>query len=141
MSLHILADVERLVIQYLLLVTEVTELVGERVGSRKDKPYPRITITRVGGSPGSIPAHLDSARIQLEAWAPDAADGGGKGLANQIARTVQAAMYDMVNVSHEEGVVTDVECVAGPIWVPDPVTNLPRYVLDFIVRVHPLPSS
>lgn len=141
MTLHILADVERLVIQYLLTVNEVTALVGDRVGSRKDKPYPRITVTRVGGSPGPIPAHLDSARIQVEAWAPTAADGGGKGLANEVARTAQAAMYDMVNASHEEGVVTDVEGVSGPLWVPDPVTALPRYVLDFIVRVHPVSSS
>lgn len=141
MTLHILVDVERLVIQYLLGVSEVTAMVGTRVGSRKDKPYPRLTVTRVGGSPGAIPAHLDAARIQVEAWAPAESDGGGKGLASSIARTASAAMYDMVNASLEGAVVTDVRCVLGPIWVPDPVTHLPRYLLDFIVRVHPYSSS
>jgi hypothetical protein len=141
LTLHVMADVERMVIQYLLTVDEVTDLVGEEIGSRKDKPYPRLTVTRVGGSPGPIPAHLDAARIQVEAWAPKPSDGGGKSSANEIARVAQAAMYDMVNASHEDGVVTDVECASGPLWVPDPITALPRYILDFIVRVHPVASS
>lgn len=141
MTLRLLADVEKLVIQHLLTYMELEALVGDRIGSRKDGPYPRLTITRLGGSAGPIPAHLDAARIQVEAWADHAKDGGGKKAANDVARTAQAAMYEMVNVSHEEGVVTDVQCILGPSWVPDPVTERPRYLLDFIVRVHPLAGS
>lgn len=134
-ELRLMVDVEKLVIAYLLTIDELDDLVDDRIGSRKDKPYPRVTVTRVGGGPGPMPAHLDPARIQLEAWSETKVE------ANQVARTAQAAMYAMVNVAHEDGVVTDVECTLGPSWVPDPLTSTPRYVLDFIVRVHPIPVS
>lgn len=140
-ELRLLADIEKLVIQHLLTYSELEDLVGDRIGSKKDGPYPRLTITRLGGSPTPQPAHLDSARIQVEAWGDHAKDGGGKGQANLVARTAQAAMHDMVNVSHEEGVVTDVQCILGPSWVPDQLTDRPRYLLDFIVRVHPIAVS
>lgn len=140
-DLRLLPDVEKLVIHYLLSVDELADLVDDRIGSRKDGPFPRVTVTRLGGSAGPIPAHLDAARIEVEAWANHAKEGGGKGSANLVARTAQAAMYEMVNASHEEGVVTDVECVLGPSWVPDQVTDRPRYILSFIVRVHPIPVS
>lgn len=141
MTLRLLVDIEKLVIAYLLDVEDVTDIVGERVGSRKDPPYPRVTVTRLGGPTGSIPAHLDPARIQIEAWAPSPKDGGGKAQANLVARTVQAAMFELILAEHEDGVVTDVVCTAGPLWQPDPVTDVPRYILDFIVRVHPVSVS
>lgn len=141
MSLRLLPDIEKLVIDYLLSIDEVDDIVDGRIGSKKDAPYPRLVIGRVSGSPGPIPAHLDSARLQVEAWTDLPADGGSKPAAALLARTTIAALYEMVNVTHDEGVVTDVEVAMGPQWLPDPTTSRPRYVFDVIVRVHPFPSS
>jgi hypothetical protein len=142
-SLHLLPDVEALVIQYLLTVDEVTEITDTHIGSRlpKTPTFPRLVVTRVGGTAGTIPAHLDEARVQIDAWADLAEENGGKRQAHDLARTAQAAMYDMVNAVHEDAVVTDVEGVLGPLWAPDDKTRRPRYIVDMIVRLHPLPSS
>lgn len=140
MTLRILPDVEQLVTDYLLTVDEVETLVGSNVGSRLSG-LPAIVVSRIGGSPDPIPLHIDRARIQIDAWTESEENGGSKGLAHDIAATTLAALVEMVNVDHAAGVVCDVEPVLGPLWQPDPTTHRPRYVVDVIVVVHPVPSS
>lgn len=140
MAIRLAVDIEKLVIDYLLDVDEVTDIVDDRIGSKRDAPYPRLVIGRVGGNRRSTAGWVDRARIQVEAWT-DVPPEGSKPAANLLARTAEAALLDIVNHFHEAGVVTNAQSVLGPVWQPDPKTARPRYIVDVIVGVHPHPTS
>lgn len=141
MPLYILPFAEKLVIDYLKTVDELTDLVGTKgVSTTKAAPYPRVSVTRIGGGDGTIPHHLDPVRLQFDCW------GSGQQQQSQpdthnLAQVVKAAMFAIVDAEHDEGVVTDARCVLGPVWQPDPQTNRDRYLVDFLIQVHPVLSS
>jgi hypothetical protein len=135
-----MADAEQLVIDYLKTVDEVTDIVDTKVSEYKGKPYPRVSIARIGGGDQQIPAHLDPVRIQFDCWGSNT-QLQSKAEAHSLAAAVTAAMMDIVNHDHDEGVVTDARTILGPVWQPDPTTNQDRYIVDMLIRVHPNPSS
>lgn len=135
-TIRVLPFVEQLVIDYLLAVDEVTDLVGENIGTQLpgDKRLPFVRIERVGGSE-VVREHLDAPRIQVSAYAAT------QPTAWQVAATVRGALLVADQATHELGVVTGVVGVLGPIWIPDPPTSRPRYLLDVLVYVHPHPVA
>lgn len=131
---------EKLAIDHLRTVDGITAIVGDRVSTGKGAPYPRVSVTRIGGGNTPIPAHLASPRLQFDCWGRDVQQRS-QPETHALAALVQAAMLDAPNQPHVEGVVTDVVVVLGPVWQPDPQTNRDRYIVDVIVRAHPHPSS
>lgn len=141
MTLHILPFAEKLAIDYLKTVDEVTDIVGTKISTTKGAPYPRVSVTRIGGGDGVIPAHLDPVRLQFDCWGSDVQQKS-QSEAHALAQAVKAAMFAAVEYAgHEEGVVTDARCVLGPVWQPDPTTNRDRYLVDMLIRVHPHPVT
>jgi hypothetical protein len=136
MSLQLLVDAERLVGDYLRAHTDVTALVGDRVYTQNppnaDKPYVRFQ--RIGGRT-EVWRHFERSRITFEAWADSEVD------AWEVAATVQAAMKEAEETTHDLGVVTFVGEALGLRNQPDPETNSPRYLFDALVYMHPDPNG
>lgn len=132
--LRLLVDAERLVAGHLRSVPEVVALVGARVYTAipPEPVFPLVRLTRIGGTP-AVPAHLDRARLQIEAW------GTSKAQARDLAETVHAALYDMPG-QYPAGMVTAVEDDLGLTWQPDPDTDRDRYLFGVTVYTHPLPE-
>jgi hypothetical protein len=53
------------------------------------------------------------------------------------ADTARRIVLGLVSVPWDEGVVNRSDCIGGPAWLPDYDTGRPRYVLQFLVQVHP----
>lgn len=135
-DIRVMPFVEQLVIDYLLTVDDVTTVIGQNVGTKLpgDKALPYVLVQRVGGSE-AVREHLDAPRVQVAAYAASQAT------AWQVAALVRGALLVADRAEHALGVVTGVVGVLGPIWLPDPPTNRPRYVLDVLVYVHPHPVA
>ena len=139
-----LPDVEQIVSLYLRSVTEVTDLVGQRVYTQlpNSPTFPLVKLTRFGGAPVfNRPLHLDRALLQFDAY------GGNKRESQQLAEMVRAALADPDFVGLREldgdpiGVVTGVDF--GDLrWLPDSsyTPAKPRYVFDIAVFTHPAPA-
>lgn len=125
-------DSEKLVIDYLLAVDDVTDLVGTNIGpALPEQPaWPWLTVSRVGGTP-SLPGYLDNPRLEFTSWAAT------KGAARAAAGAARAAMVAITG-SHDLGVVTGAfETGDGLRWDPDDVANIPRYRFEFDLYIHP----
>lgn len=135
MTLRVMPFVEKLVIDYLLSIDELVDLVGDGgIGTVLPAARPFVRVSRVGGSE-AVREWLDAPRIQFEAYADDQAE------AWQVAALVRAAVQQIDRVQHDEGVVTAATVLLGPVWLPDPPTDRPRYILDVQLHVHPHPAS
>lgn len=86
-------------------------------------PLPRIQLSRVGGAPNDV---ADLARISflvLAATRPQA---------KEHAKTLLGELLSLAYtgpVSTPKGVLEAAEVVSW-IWFPDPVSQLPRYIID-----------
>jgi hypothetical protein len=90
---------------------------------------PALQVTSLGGTqPWPWEAVVE---FQLSAW------GGTKPQANLLARTVAAAVYDLVGQPITGGHVTGVDVRLAPLWAPDEDTNRPRYRVDISLIVMP----
>ena len=128
-------DVEAIVLDYLLSVTDVTDVFTDEIGTHLDgtvdaQPLPALKFTQISTI---VATHrrLTGYLFQLEAWA------GSKVAAFDAMAPVSAAMLDeeaIVGVYAGLGVVTGTESGVGPRPLPDPETGTPRYVHD--VRVY-----
>lgn len=153
MTVRLLPDIESLAINYLVEHEDVRALIGgtdpdlpdENEDARvypaipeKDPVFGLVTCRRTGGVE-VVYHHLDAARLLFHCWGP-----GKKGLSkadtNTLARTVRAALLDMVG-SHDEGVVTFVRTTVGLQWLPDPDTLRDRYIYEASVHAHPHPGG
>lgn len=91
-------------------------------------PKPSVILTRVGGGPRArkdLPE--DQARISFDCWGnsrAEAADVAGA-VASECESLAQSGGY-----CHDSGVCLLVAEVAGWLWLPDPNTDTPRYVVD-----------
>lgn len=137
MTLHLLPDTERLVRSYLAQITELTTLVGTNVSTEQPATTPSawVTFTRLA-SPAytPLPEAMDIARFQFDAWATD------KGTANQIARTLRAALRASSNyILPTVGTLGGCTIVTDIAWMPDSSRTppTPRYVLTVDVYARP----
>ena len=127
-------DVEELVTNVLLDDAGIIALAGTRIYT--DLPpspqFPLGIVRRVGGTTDFL-GHLDSSRIQFEAWARD------KGSARDLAAEMLATALAMSG-TFDEGIVTNASPLIGLTYIPDQPTGIPRYVFDLTVAVHPIPA-
>jgi len=97
-------------------------LHGGRVGVILGQVFPAVRVALVSTNP----THVWEARpvVQVEAWAadPDAVD--------LLARTLIAALPDLVGPHPGGALVKAAEVVAGPYWSPDDVGELHRMQFD-----------
>lgn len=133
--LHLMVDAEALVVAFLAGQADVAALVGSRISTELPPAptFPLVRLERIGGLTGT-PAHLDRARIQVEAW------GATKGEAHTVAATVRAALFEELPGTHPLGVVTGAEEDLGLTWSPDPESDQPRYVFGVAAFIHPAPT-
>jgi hypothetical protein len=64
------------------------------------------------------------------------ARAGGKRLAWERAEAVRRILWNLGQLPWAEGVVSYVQIVEGPVWLPDD-DGQPRYMLRVDIRVHP----
>ena len=134
---------ESVAIAWLVPHPLLSELVGSRVYA--DVPegatYPLVRIERIGGGTIGGGHWLDSAHLQISAWAANAITEQGFGSARSAARGICeqaiAALHELSGVT-ELAVVTAVEDVAGAKFVPDPATHHPRFIGEVLLTLHPL---
>jgi hypothetical protein len=139
LTVQLLPDVEKLVIQFLLDQAEVTDICDTEIYSvlPKEKDWPALRVTRFGGVPVlQRPLYLDAATLQIDAF------GGPKRQAWLLAETCRAVMADRLPGSHDEGQVTNV-AFGALAYVPDVTFEpaKPRYLFTVTVTVHPLPNG
>lgn len=129
-----LPDVEGAVRTLLRADAALVAVVGQRVffGVPKgavEATFPLITVSRVGGGDDAGDAPLDVAMVQLDCWG--GIDGSGNGrkaeataLVNTLRSTLRAVNGTQVGTVTLFGV--NVESV---VWLPDPNSDRPRYVV------------
>jgi hypothetical protein len=126
---HLLPDVESLVVQFLKQATSVDDLVDGRVyGELPNRPtFPAITVLLVSDNV-PIETHMSGAWIQLDCY------GDTRESARLVARTVQAEMSAWTG-EFEEAVV-HCETLIGVRRMPEPEDNRPRYQVNMRVWAH-----
>lgn len=106
-----------------------TELTGTKVGKKVPNPRPSrfVTVRRTGGPQASRVSDLP--QITIDSWGAD--DGDAFDLAAQVRQVVGA----MADGSNRSGVIVyRVDEFAGPVDLPDPDSDQPRY--RYTVSVH-----
>lgn len=136
MPAPVLPDVEALTVAYLKAHTALTAaLAGAQVAT--DVPNNvgtagALTVNRIGGTPRAS-NWLDRADIDINAW------GTSRAHASLLIRTAVAALLDMRQHVSVRGVVTGVDVLLGPSWLPDDSRTpaIPRYLASCAVYAHP----
>lgn len=127
--MRLLPDIERLAHDYLLTVTDITTLVGTRMSSRSAETptYPYLTLQRIGGSSTNAPDALDTADIQVDAYAATREE------ANVLIRTVIAAFRAAGGYRNTHGMLAGSFIVTNAQWLPDTLREppTPRYSATF----------
>lgn len=109
--------------------TSVAPLVNGKIfmAMPVGSPLPSIVLSRVGGSPAAgsdVPADL--ARISFAIWAAQRAQ----------AKAITAALVSEIESLAYTGAVDtpagrlDAAEVINVLWLPDPVSDKPRYIVD-----------
>jgi hypothetical protein len=129
---HILADVEYATREWLRVLPSITALVGTRVhfGIPANATFPLIVITRVGGGP-DLYLPIDRARLSLSCW------GQTKQSAARVAQLVASEIRELDNTAMGADAVGFAGSVASIIWLPDPTSGTPRYVVEAGLSVRP----
>lgn len=121
-------DVEQLVIDYLAARLDGVH-VGAELPQNLESALPVVAVSLLDAAE-SLDFVLEDAAVDVEVLAAD------KASASDLARLVAALMKALPGTSVPGAVVYSVER-QGFTWVPDDVTELPRYVLTFELRVRP----
>ena len=136
-------DVQAIAIGYLLGRSELTDVVGQRIGSKLD-------VTKAAALPAVRVLHastvvatarrLDATTLDVECWSTDAIE------ARDVCALARALLLDEsaagpVGTHPGRGVVTGVVASVGPRPFPDPETATPRWLSSLIVYAHPLPAT
>lgn len=137
MTLRLAVDAERLLHDYLSTQTDVVAKVSTRVYTQlPDSPvFPLVVLKRIAGT-WRDRERLDRPMIQIETWA----DKGARQAAHDAMATVRAALVNDAGLfvkAHTLGVVTGVEEVQGPSWLPDAPTGRARFIFTVQVFLHP----
>lgn len=135
MPVRLLPSTEALVASYLRASSDVTALIGTRIGTELYAGTAgAVWLSLVTGSE-QVRNHLITSVVDVRSY------GGSKADADLLARTVHAVMHDMPG-TRPTGVVTGVDTLTIPAWSPDDGFEpaRPRYLATYAVTVHPLPS-
>lgn len=134
MSDYEYADVDLLVREWLTAMPSVANLVPVTGGGvaiyqapPRTLPAKLIVAKRVGGSPirgSTVPT--DRARVQFDCWAANRPDAAA------IAKAITEAVENLAPTGgflNSTGRLASGE-VASWLWLPDPTSDKPRYVVD-----------
>jgi hypothetical protein len=126
---HLLPDVESLVVQFLKANTAVDALCDGRVsGDLPNRPtFPAVTVLLVSDNV-PIEGHMSGAWIQLDCFGDTRED------ARYLARTVQAEMSAWSGVLDQA--VVHCETLIGVRRMSEPEDNRPRYQINMRVWAH-----
>lgn len=115
-------------------VTAYTTRIGTELDLTDPASLPALRVTAIGGT-APVPHRLDGVSLQLEAWA------SSRLTARDLLYTARAVLLsrDIVGV-YPYGVVTGSADGQLPRPLPDPATDLPRWLCTVTVFVHPLPQ-
>lgn len=135
-------DTEGALRTWLKSQVSITALVGTRVfndvpdGATEKKTFPCYTLKRIGGNHGDGDSSIDNALVQFDCWGTISEDGNGHPIkASALAlkqpllkllHNLQGSMLDGVVIGHGANVTSD-------IWIPDPTSKRPRYVVTALV--------
>lgn len=132
MAVRLLPSVEVLVVAHLKASSDVTAITGNRIGTELYAGTdPAVWLSLVTGEE-RVRNHLAAPQLDVRSY------GGTKAQADLLARTVHAVMHDLPG-SHSEGVVTGVDTLTLPFWLPDDGFEppRPRYVGTYSITLHP----
>lgn len=120
-----LPDTELASVKYLRSVMAVALMVNGRVYTSvpANPTYPLVSLVRVGGTVRAD-ATLDRATLQIECY------GNSQYEANELSRKVIAALAGAAGWRGLGMTITTTDPVSGMLYLPDPETKQPRYVLD-----------
>lgn len=120
-------DIEQLLVAYLEDVLD--ERVLTDLPSNVDQILPVVRMTRVSGDDDGF--KLDRPIVDIDAYAADRAG------AFSLARRVQALLlFELPTVVCPGGVVTAVDTIVGPRWLPDTNTSLRRVQATYQFFAH-----
>ena len=136
MAVRLLPSAEVLAVAHLRSSADVSAIAGTRIGTELYAGSdPAVWVSLVSGEE-RVRNHLAAPVMDVRSY------GGTKGQADLLARTVHAVLHAMPETSHAAGVVTGVDTLTLPFWLPDDDFSpaRPRYVGTYQLYVHPLPS-
>jgi hypothetical protein len=130
-------DVEGALRTWLRGQATITALVGQRVffgvpRKANEASFPMIVVRRVGGTDDGSEAPVDRALIQFDAWGSlDASGNGDKAAATTLVNTLRALFFTVRGRTALTATVAafGITVVGGPLWLPDPDNDRPRYVV------------
>lgn len=138
-GLRLMPDAEELLSGFLRSQAEVTALVADRIYTSlpKEKVWPLVRLTRIGGSPTTAPADdallSDAPVLQVEVW------GGPKKIAWLTAETIRAVVADRIVGVHTPGVVEGF-AFGTARYLPDESFDpaKPRVLFDLTLHTRPV---
>jgi hypothetical protein len=89
---------------------------------------PTVRVKRISGANRDI--ILDRPILDVDVFAST------EGTSSAIARQILASLYGLRGRSLANGVITNVNVVQGPRWLPEPNPNLFRYNASYEVFTH-----
>lgn len=128
-------DVEVLLVAYLAAADPSARVLTD-LPDDLESVLPVWQVRRVSGADRDY--KLDRPIVDIDTWAAD------RTTAAQRAHQAHALLRGDLPHLHAvqpSGVVTSVETIAGPRWLPDPNTNLRRYSASYEICVHAPPAA
>jgi hypothetical protein len=122
-------DIEILLVAY--LHTKTSLRVVTDLPANLDEILPVIRVTRISGADRDY--RLDRPIVDVDVFAADRA--GASALSGQV-RDLLRNQLQYGDAVQPTGVVTSVETIAGPRWLPDPNTSLRRFNATYELCVH-----
>lgn len=126
-----LPDAVRIVVDH-LETANLTGVAGRVYGFElpPSPTYPAVRVTRIGGA-NVVNEHFDAARLQIDVF------GGTTEAAHDAMAAVRAELWDLEGTNAATGVVTGIQELSGPGWLPDPRTERARWTWDVRLYAHP----
>lgn len=134
MTLRTFPDAENLVMEWTKSTSVFALCPKMFLGMPKSAPLPVLTLSRVGGAPDSGDAPVDQARISYAAYAENRPQA--KAIAVALVNEIESLGYGSPFVGAAGRLQSGI--VVMNMWLPEPVTDVPRYIVD---AVFPLMSN
>lgn len=127
---YIYGDVEAVAIRWLKSRPETLGIsFGTETPANLDERLPFVTLERIpGGARGQV---TDDARIDVESR------GRTREESHDAIQIVLGLLEIMYQYSHEGMVIYRADIETSPGWLPDPVTNQPRWIATLSIRNRP----
>jgi hypothetical protein len=125
----LLPDLDQVLVTFLTGHAALAPLHAGRVGTQlASGDTPAIRTSSLGGAqPWPWEARQE---FQIESW------GGNQGAAKLLARTVEAAVYELIGPV-TGGYITGVAVTLSQLWSPDDQTGRARYRTDVALTIYP----